>query len=796
MNKLSTTKSLLAKLLATENVTVEHGKFSTASFDVKNRVLRLPIWKEMSGSLYDLMVLHEVGHALWTPEAGWHESASKKGPGFKSFLNVVEDARIERKIKDKYPGGRKSFTDGYLELVRKDFFGTKGVDLNELNLIDRINLYFKAGSSNGIEFSEEENGFIEKVATTRSWDDVVRVSEELYEYAKDHDSDTDMSDHEYSSFEFGDDEDSEDEEMESDGDASGENSEVDETLEKFKEHLKDLLEAGEEEKEDSGSSTGTGEGEGESEEKSGSETGKSEKAKEGEEADKGENGKEENSSDGDKKISSGSEGGTITDKDLSKGVEDYKPSSITDNNFRNKEELLVDDSDGSYEYVNLPKSNLEKIIIDYKDVHSEIREHYVDADSHYEASNQILEAGKSFIEFRNKNKKTVEYLAKEFEMKKAADAHSRSLTANSGIVDSSLLHTYKYNEHIFKKISVTPDGKNHGLIMVVDWSGSMHRNIKGTVEQMMTLVMFCKRVNIPFEVFLFTDRYYSESRDTGETYSRWTHKEIRYGDLVINGFHLLNMFSSRMRAAELHSAYINMTAIALSYERKWDYRSNGYHSIPDKYDLGGTPLNNSLFAMNDFIPYFKTKNNVQIVNMVYLTDGESGGSNTYWTPGRTEKDDDRSRETSHFGRYYSSSGKRPKTFIRDLETKKEYLFDDGRGRMTALLVEILRDKHDINIVNFFLIERLKRWDFTRWTNDIESSVKEFRKEKSVVYRDVEGWSSLYIMKGGRDLQTEEKILEIGEDATRGQIRRAFSKFSKGRLENKKLLSQFVDMVAA
>ena len=792
MNKLSNTKSLLAKLLATENVTVEHGKFPTASFDVKNRVLRLPIWKEMSGSLYDLMVLHEVGHALWTPAEGWHESASKRGAGFKSFLNVVEDARIERKIKDKYPGGRKSFTTGYLELVRKDFFGTSGVDLNELNLIDRINLYFKAGSSNGIEFSEEENGFIEKVATTRTWDDVVRVSEELYEYAKDHDSNTDMSDHEYDSFEFDDSE--EDSEWNEDYDPSdyegSENSEDDELGEKFKEHLKDLLEAGEEEKEESGSSTGTGEGEGESEEEGKSAGDGS--AKDGEEGDNGENSKGENSSGGDKKISSGSEGGTITDEDLSKGIEDYKPSSITDNNFRNKEELLVDDSDGSYEYINLPKSNLKKIIIDYKDVQSEIREHYVDADSHYEVSNQILEAGKSFVEFRNKNKKTVEYLAKEFEMKKAADAHSRTLTANSGIVDSSLLHTYKYNEHIFKKINVTPDGKNHGLIMVVDWSGSMHRNIKGTVEQMMTLVMFCKRVNIPFEVFLFSDRYYTENRDDGEPYSKWTHKEIRHGDMVINGFHLLNVFSSRMRAAELHSAYINMTAIALSYERKWDYRSNGYHSIPDKYDLGGTPLNNSLFAMNDFIPYFKTKNNVQIVNMVYLTDGESGGSNTYWTPGGGSDN----RETSHFGRYHSTSGKRPKTFIRDLETKKEYLCDEARGRMTAQLVEILRDKHNINIVNFFLVDRLRKWDFSRWSNDVESSIKTFRKEKSVVYRDVEGWSSLYIMKGGRDLHTEEKILEIGEDATRSQIRRAFSKFSKGRLENKKLLSQFVDMVAA
>ena len=140
---LTNTKSLLAKLLASENLTVEHGNYSTASMDVKNRVLRLPIWKEMSGSLYDLMVLHEVGHALYTPEDGWHESASDKGAGYKSFLNVVEDARIERKIKDKYPGGRRAFVDGYLDLIKKDFFGLKGTNPNDLNLIDRINLHYK-----------------------------------------------------------------------------------------------------------------------------------------------------------------------------------------------------------------------------------------------------------------------------------------------------------------------------------------------------------------------------------------------------------------------------------------------------------------------------------------------------------------------------------------------------------------------------------------------------------------------------------------------------------------------------
>ncbi len=208
---LSNTKSLLAKLLASENLTVEHGNFPTASMDVKNRVLRLPIWKEMSGSLYDLMVLHEVGHALYTPEDGWHESASNKGNGYKSFLNVVEDARIERKIKDKFPGGRRSFTEGYLDLIKKDFFGLRGVELEELNLIDRINLHFKGGTIHDIEFSDEENEFVEKVKNTVTWADVVRVTDELYEYAKDHDSETDMSDH-ADGFEWAEDEDADDDE--------------------------------------------------------------------------------------------------------------------------------------------------------------------------------------------------------------------------------------------------------------------------------------------------------------------------------------------------------------------------------------------------------------------------------------------------------------------------------------------------------------------------------------------------------------------------------------------------------
>ena len=169
-------KSLLAKLMAAENITVEHKKIPTAAFDVKNRVLYLPILKWKPGSeVYDLFCAHEVGHALWTPEDGWHSSASKKGKGYKSFLNVVEDARIEKKIKRKFAGARKSMIEGYKSLMDEDFFGLRkmGVDPNDLGLIDRINLYTKAGTAYGIEFSDEEKVWVNRVERTESWEDVV-----------------------------------------------------------------------------------------------------------------------------------------------------------------------------------------------------------------------------------------------------------------------------------------------------------------------------------------------------------------------------------------------------------------------------------------------------------------------------------------------------------------------------------------------------------------------------------------------------------------------------------------------
>ena len=126
-------KSQLAKLLATEDLVVENRQIETAQFNVHTRVLTLPIW-DTSNTVYDMLVGHEVGHALFTPDEDWfleHDIPPQ-------FVNVVEDARIEKMMKRKYPGLAKTFFGGYKEMSEKDFFDLQNEDVSSMNLSNLI----------------------------------------------------------------------------------------------------------------------------------------------------------------------------------------------------------------------------------------------------------------------------------------------------------------------------------------------------------------------------------------------------------------------------------------------------------------------------------------------------------------------------------------------------------------------------------------------------------------------------------------------------------------------------------
>ena len=744
------TKSKLAKLLATENISVQHGKYESASFDTANRILRLPILKEMSGDIYDLMVLHEVGHALYTPDEGWREKVKEKGQGFMSFLNVIEDARIEKKIKRKYPGGRVSFLRGYEDLMNRDFFGTKGSNLSLLNLIDRINLYFKGGVSTGIKFDEEESTWIKEIVDAESFSSVVDIAERLYDGAKEKMADTDstdssymMSDEDYSDEDNGDyiTSDYEDDDDDDENDFSD-----------------DSTEKGEEGDSNGKESDGTGDGDEDKEELN--------------------------------QMGSGPFGGES-------GHESVEPRAYTDDAWKQNMETLLDDTDKTQTYITIPKVILDHVIIDYKEVHEYIRDHYTREDERRKTKD-IEAATENFKKFKSENSKVVAYLAKEFEMKKSADEYKRTSMAKTGLLDMNKIYTYRYNDDIFRKVASIASGKNHGLVMFIDWSGSMSRNMKATIEQLLNLVMFCKKVQIPFEVYSFTDRRWISQKNVRDDELPETANYKEGDQWVSKTLRLLNLFSSKMTAKDLHDAYINVMACAnyfgacgRNYYSRYDYST-----IPDALDLGGTPLNDTIITAMTLIPEFQNRNGLQVVNSVFLTDGESNHNSqfTTWVDSK-----DGTFEKSN----YSDGRNNTVTFV-DPVTHLEYSLVGGWCRQdmyTKLFLEMLKGRANINSIGFFLTDPRQfnkngiYHKFNSLHNDMEDLKSKWKKDKFLVNTE-NGYDELYIIQGGSSLSTEsiDFLDNLDDDASKSVIRKAFARNQKGKLENRVILEKFIEQV--
>tara|TARA_Y100000310_G_scaffold216728_1_gene217789 strand:- start:235 stop:1227 length:993 start_codon:yes stop_codon:yes gene_type:complete len=330
--------------------------------------------------------------------------------------------------------------------------------------------------------------------------------------------------------------------------------------------------------------------------------------------------------------------------------------------------------------------------------------------------------------------------------------------------------------------------------------------MKGTIEQMLTLVMFCKRVNIPFEVYAFSDsytRYDDEIKNSlYDSNGYLLDPKIRtYGTIAVNRFNLLNLFSSRMRAKELHEAYIFMTATAHYYSDRYRWDRDINFNIPDVMHLGGTPLNSTLFVSFSVMREFQKKNQVDVINSIFLTDGDSHSACNYWVG---------ENETNRF------DPREENVIIRDSVSKKEMrigrditYYRNSRS-VTSALVKFQREVFDINIVNFFLVSSMRKYDMSNYLDDanaskgiarpdhveIDMAMRKFRKEKHLIFPELSGFNEQYLIQGGKALEVEDTPLEVAEDASVAQLARAFKKFSTGKLQNRKLLSRFIDMVAA
>ena len=735
-------KGQLAKLLATEDLIVESKKVETACFNVHTRVLTLPMWDKASNNVYDALVGHEVGHALFTPDSNWFEEIDIP----MGIVNVVEDARIEKMMKRKYAGLSKTFYSGYHELSDSDFFKIQGKNLNTFNFADRVNLYYKIGNYNDIPFkNDREKELLSMVGATETFEDVLDVSKLLHEYCK-------------------------------------------QEIEDMKKELEQKMEEEEQAQMFGGSGSGLG---GSSDENSDEEINNDTQYQvvDAEE--------EDDESDFEDQPSSNISISQIPAAELDAAIQkieggeggiEISSATALDRSIQN---LNKSDSVQN-EYFELPQVNTGHIIIDNAHIHKCIELEWSDQitnkkthqylESEYDPSKYVLEslndAKKDFKDFKKSAQKEVNYLVKEFEMKKSASAYARAATSRTGVLDTTKLHTYKYNEDLFKKVTVLPDGKNHGLVFILDWSGSMNSVMLDTVKQLYNLIWFCRKIQVPFEVYAFTNCYPNPNTKTSY--------EVKEGVAQIDGsFSLMNLLTHKVNTKTLESQMENIYLIAKALA--WQYTN--YYNIPLGMGLSGTPLNETLVCLHEILPQFKKDNQVEKVQCVILTDGEAHPLRFHHEfSHRWGEECEKYMGTSYIGE---------NCILRDRKTGNTYAFDDNSFTMTDVLLQNLRDKFtDVNFIGFRILPPREASYFAKryveYGDELEKIMKVWRKEKSFAIK--KSGYHVYFGLSASALDSDDAF-EVKEDATKTDIKKAFFKSLKGKKMNKKILSEFIEFVA-
>ncbi len=703
--------SLLPKLLAKENVTIQHGNFKTAWFDIKNRVLGLPLWEDMHKDVYDLFVGHEVGHALETPFEGWHDSPEKLKGCPRSYINVVEDARIERKIQARYPGLVGSFNRGYNQLLDREFFGDlTNIDWDQVKLIDKINLKTKLGTKLEVPFSDEERTFLVRSLNTSTFDEVLDLVRDILAWTKENQDELMQKPEPKTS------EDQNNEEQ---------NSEENDT-------------SGHDDAEDSSEDTEEASGDGGESEDTESE----EKTEE-----------------------------VTVNAVEPEHTQDELDISITDTIFREKEKTLTmgDDKVQPVFIGDVNKAAIDKVVINYAKL-KEARTLHAEgqADDSSYGSYYYEDEKPDFKTYLKTVKKNVQVAVKEFEMRKAAYQYTRATTAKTGTVDVNKLWSYKTNEDIFLTATNLANAKNHGMMLLIDMSGSMSGSMNQVMDQVMHLVMFCKATNIPFDVYGFT----STNRDVNYEWQKQNP-----GVVDLDNLSMPNICSSSLNKKDFIDSMEHM-------HKRATMRSS-WGELCSYEEWGSTPLNQALMVSHHLVKKFKARHGIEKMNFITFTDGDANNISTY-TRSDAEIWPDRHNAVIQV------DGTMIKT-------------KTGSRVVTKSLLDNLSKKYNTNNIGFFMADDNHHWRQRLWilANSLNKHSEEYKKDANREYRqnkcvtvdNVLGYNEYYLVKGGKNLETQEDDFSVKDDASNANIRTAFKKFAKSKKQNKVLMTKFGKAVA-
>ena len=230
---------------------------------------------------------------------------------------------------------------------------------------------------------------------------------------------------------------------------------------------------------------------------------------------------------------------------------------------------------------------------------------------------------------------------------------------------------------------------------------------------------------------------------------------------------------------------LNIWRLAYCFGRSY----SSLYTYSNRLCLSGTPLNEALITLHQILPKFQKENKLQKVQCIVLTDGEANQLVRHKEVNR--------RHTKDIyvgtGYIYPDS-----TFLRDRKLGTNYKFGHGYHQFTDVLLKNLKDK--FSTTNFIGIRVLEGRNVSRFIQLYHSQLdKQYEKIQS----DWKKLKSFTIINSGYDAYfgmsatalSQDTEFEVAECATKSQIKSAFVKSLKTKKLNKKVLGEFISLVA-
>ena len=345
---------------------------------------------------------------------------------------------------------------------------------------------------------------------------------------------------------------------------------------------------------------------------------------------------------------------------------------------------------------------------------------------------------------------------------------------------------------------IVREGKNHGFVFMLDWSGSMTDVLDPTVKQALMLCLFCQKIGVPFELYAFTSN--SKAKDGtwfpvygyGEDVSTMSedHWENANSEDSVNNMQMLHFLSSSRGRKNVTKDMKNLFFLSEAIKGRWGYENpiwgGGAASVHDALDLSGTPLDEGLICMHHILPEFRRRTGVQVLNFVVLTDGD--------------------------GHCHLNPVIYNPIIKRNFGDHPSHATPDGNPDTTHSLLLSIKETTGCNLIGMYLFaganisncwgwfgdntgRSIDRWnvsyDQDRYMKDAN---KTWKKENFFVAtgHKATAYDEAYIIAATTQIEDE---IEIPTDASHAKMRNAFVKGMAQRSMSRVLSNRLVDRIA-